>query len=253
MKFFGLLAVVITGSLLIYAAEDFPDWGDPHSPANEYRVSRHYITQTLVETDVPNMVTAVLADYRGYDTLFETVVIFTAGIAIFAILRVFPRKRDTIIPSFTSATLEEPDIILVTTSRILVPIIQLFALYVIAHGHHSPGGGFQGGVIFGASLILLALTQNLQASLRRVSERRSLTIACAGIAVYGGIGLLCVLLGSNFLDYSELHRLLPGLTQVKARYYSMLGVEIGVALTVTAIMFSIYANLSSKGKLRDGM
>lgn len=253
MRFLGLLAVLITGALLIYAADDFPDWGDPTAPASAYRVSRHYITQTHIETGVPNLVTAVLADYRGYDTLFETVVIFTAGIAILAILRVFPRKGDTLLPGFTPDAREEPDIILVTTSRILVPIIQLFALYVIAHGHHSPGGGFQGGVIFAASLVLLALTQNLKTSLALVSERRAITIACAGVAVYGGIGLSCMLLGSNFLDYSVLHRVLPGLTEIESRYHSMLGVEIGVALTVTAIMFSIYANLSSKGKLHDGM
>ena len=253
MRFIGTLAVCITGILLIYAAEDFPDWGDPHSPASEYRVSKHYITETYVETGVPNLVTAVLADYRGYDTLFETVVIFTAGIAIIAILRVSPRKGETYLPSYTPDTREALDVILVSTSRILIPIMQLFALYVIAHGHHSPGGGFQGGVLFGASLILLALTRNLQAGLARLSERQSVTIACAGIALYGGIGLLCVLLGSNFLDYSILHRVLPGMLEVESRYYSILGVEIGVALTVTAIMFAIYANLSSKGKLRDGM
>ena len=130
---------MITGALLIYAAEDFPDWGDAHSPANEYRVSQHYITRSFTETGVPNMVTAVLADYRSYDTLFETVVIFTAGIAIFGILRIYTGGIESGPPAFRPDDREALDPILVQTSRILIPIIQLFALYVLAHGHHSPG------------------------------------------------------------------------------------------------------------------
>ena len=86
MKIFGLLAVLVTGGLLLSAVVDFPDFGDAHSPANAGVVSTHFIEKTYEETHVPNMVTAVLADYRGYDTMFETVVIFTGGIAIIAIL-----------------------------------------------------------------------------------------------------------------------------------------------------------------------
>ena len=78
MKAVGLILVVILGSLLIYCSLDFPLWGDPQSPANTH-VSPYYIEQTIEDTSVPNIVTAVLADYRGYDTMFETIVIFTAG------------------------------------------------------------------------------------------------------------------------------------------------------------------------------
>jgi multicomponent Na+:H+ antiporter subunit B len=70
---------------------DMPDWGDPNSPASLH-VSPRYITKTLEETETPNMVTSVLADYRGYDTLGETTVIFTAGMACILILRKFRKK-----------------------------------------------------------------------------------------------------------------------------------------------------------------
>jgi multicomponent Na+:H+ antiporter subunit B len=63
-----------------------PIWGDPESPASEH-VSPRYIQKGLEETEAPNLVTAILADYRGYDTLGETTVIFTAGIACLYILR----------------------------------------------------------------------------------------------------------------------------------------------------------------------
>lgn len=90
MKSLAFIVTVITGVLLIYATADFPDWGDPSSPASLH-VSPRYIEKTVEETGVPNMVTSVLADYRGYDTLFETTVIFTAGITAVMLIR-RPRK-----------------------------------------------------------------------------------------------------------------------------------------------------------------
>lgn len=86
MKALALLATLITGALLLYGTTDFAAWGDPHSPANS-NVSAHYVKQAVKETHVPNIVTAVLGDYRGYDTMFELVVIFSAGTAVMAILR----------------------------------------------------------------------------------------------------------------------------------------------------------------------
>lgn len=80
------MIVCLAGGLLIYGTVDMPDWGDPASPASLH-VSPRYIEKTVEETAVPNMVTSVLADYRGYDTLGETTVIFTAGIACLLLLR----------------------------------------------------------------------------------------------------------------------------------------------------------------------
>lgn len=86
MKLLALIAVLMTGAFLIYGTADMPDWGDPHSPANIH-VSPRYIERTMEETAVPNVVTSVLADYRGYDTLGETAVIFTAAIACILLIR----------------------------------------------------------------------------------------------------------------------------------------------------------------------
>jgi multicomponent Na+:H+ antiporter subunit B len=74
------------GALLIYSTEEMPSWGDVDSPASRH-VSPRYIEQAMEETEVPNLVTAVLADYRGYDTLGETAVIFSAGMAVILLLR----------------------------------------------------------------------------------------------------------------------------------------------------------------------
>ena len=91
MKVIGLLVVVFTGALLIYATVDFPPWADPTSPASMH-VSPRYIEKAMHETSVPNIVTAVLADYRSFDTMFETTVIFGAGVACFFLLRILKQE-----------------------------------------------------------------------------------------------------------------------------------------------------------------
>lgn len=85
MKPLALLATLVVGALLLYGTKDFPAWGDPQSPANSY-LSPHYLENAVKETHVPNIVTAVLGDYRGYDTMFETVVIYCAGMAVVSVL-----------------------------------------------------------------------------------------------------------------------------------------------------------------------
>jgi len=86
LKIFALLTVIITGALLVYGAEDFPKWGDPNQPGSVH-VSPRYTQGTYIETGTPNIVTAVVADYRGYDTMGETTVIYTAGMACILMLR----------------------------------------------------------------------------------------------------------------------------------------------------------------------
>ncbi len=253
MKWVGLIAVIFTGGLLLSAMDDFPNWGDAHSPANASPVSQYYIEKTIEDSGVPNMVTAVLADYRGYDTMFETVVVLIAGIAIMAILRVMNGVPGGARPSPAHEIGDQHDIIIGTTCRLLIPVLQLFALYVIAHGHHSPGGGFQGGVILGASFILTAIAKGLDPALERLPEKRYVKLAFVGVVIYSGFGVACLLLGENFLDYGVLQVLLPTIDAAEARSHSMLGVEVGVAFTVSAIMFAIYANLASKGELEGGL
>jgi len=130
--------------------------------------------------------------------------------------------------------------------------MQLFALYVVAHGHHSPGGGFQGGVILGASFILLAIVYDLQFVLGRISEKTILLCSGIGVSIYAGIGVLCLLLGGNFLAYASWSKILP-FSKEMAHSYGMLGVEIGVGITVMAIMLSLYLDLSSNGEMDEGL
>ena len=133
-----------------------------------------------------------------------------------------------------------------------MPFIQIFALYVIAHGHHSPGGGFQGGVILGAAMILYAIAFNLRSAIQRMGERLTCDAVCPGVFIYAGTGVLCMLLGSNYLDYSALSSVL-GVDPVTARSHGILMVEIGVGIAVMAVMVTLYYNLASAGKHDEGL
>jgi len=276
LKTIGLLTVLLCGGLLLFGTLQFPAWGDPNAPAARY-LSPHYIERSLDETAVPNIVTAILADYRGYDTMFETTVIFAAGLACFMLLRKLRRDegRGGLFRHLSTGIIlriekggRTPegsdrfekidsqwtpfDPIIKTTGRLIIPFIQLFGLYVIAHGHSSPGGGFQGGVILGASIILFAISGDLRTTLQRVSERLSAILASVGVIFYAGTGMLCLLLGAAFLDYRALAPLLRS-GAVMARSHGIFIVEVGVGIAVMAVMIWLYDNLSSAGEHDEGL
>jgi multicomponent Na+:H+ antiporter subunit B len=92
LKTLSLIASLLVGAALIYGTLDMPDWGDPRSPANTH-VSPYYLRNSLEDAATPNVVTTILADYRGYDTLGETTVIFTAGMACIFLLRRARKKE----------------------------------------------------------------------------------------------------------------------------------------------------------------
>ena len=142
------------------------------------------------------------------------------------------------------------DIIVSTISRILVPFIQLYALYVIMHGHYSPGGGFQGGVILGASMVLLLLTRGYDEVTGKVSENTVTLLTSAGVLIYAGIGLLCLFFLGNYLDYGKLAALLH-VNPAHARSLGILGIETGVGITVMAVMYSIFLDISTGGVLPE--
>jgi len=126
--------------------------------------------------------------------------------------------------------------VLDTAVRILTPFILLFALYVVAHGHYSPGGGFQGGVILAAALILVNLVhgKDVRWGLR---PSTCLTIAAAGLTLYLGIGFLAMAFGGGFLDYGALPL---GLAPAQVRAVGTLGIEVGVGLAVMGVLVLVF-------------
>lgn len=143
------------------------------------------------------------------------------------------------------------DLIIQTVCRIMIPIIQLFSLYVIAHGHYSPGGGFQGGCILGASFILMVIAYDINWLKGRMSELKNTFMVTLGVFFYTLIGFICLILGAEYLNYGILHKIIP-VDPVKVRALGTLGIEIGVGITVFAVMVSIFLNLATYGRHEKG-
>ena len=118
------------------------------------------------------MVTSVLASYRGFDTLGETVVVFSAAIGVISLLGVRRLKKDEVPESGLIAHR-----VLRSVAKIIIPLIILFALYVQFHGDFGPGGGFQAGVIAAAALILYALVFGLPLALAVIGPRFLMLLA----------------------------------------------------------------------------
>ncbi|WP_284223929.1 hydrogen gas-evolving membrane-bound hydrogenase subunit E, partial [Brevundimonas denitrificans] len=163
---------LLVGTALVYATFDMPAFGRADNPVQTH-VAPRYIEESPKEIGVPNMVTSVLASYRGFDTFGEVTVIFTAGIGVLLILSQLRRRRedeadltdgpdtDTNMDNDAAASASpaervgsEHDLVPHVVAKLLIPFILLFALYGQFHGDFGPGGGFQAGVIFAAGFIL---------------------------------------------------------------------------------------------------
>jgi multicomponent Na+:H+ antiporter subunit B len=144
------------------------------------------------------------------------------------------------------------DLIIRTSVSMMVPFIQVFGLYVIIHGHYSPGGGFQGGVLLGASFILLALAYDMKYSMQHISEKVNALLVNVGVLIFAGFGVLCAMLGGFLLDYGAWSTVLSTATPV-ARYWGIFVIEVGVGLGVMGIMVSLYWDLASDGTREEGL
>lgn len=131
--------------------------------------------------------------------------------------------------------------IILIVSRILAPYIMLFGFYVIFHGHYSPGGGFQGGAIIAASIILIRIANDPEVDELHFKKSFGIPLGAIGVFIFFGTGILAMFAGLNFLDYNFLQ--VPGLSAADTRSYGILLVEIGIGLAVTSILVSLFDNL----------
>ncbi len=238
-RWLALTVVAITTLTVVYATFDKPRLGDPNAPVHMH-VAPWYLEQTPELVDIPNVVTAVLGAYRGYDTFGEVIVVLTAGIGVLFLLGLPGDDptggRGAKLPPMPppSQTLGH-HLIPQVVGRIVVPFIMLFALYVQFHGEYGPGGGFQAGAIFAAAVILYALIEGEGAALAIISPRLLKLLMAGGALLYGGTGVVTMLLGGNFLDYSVL-----AADPVSGQQWGILIIELGVGICVSAVLLTIY-------------
>ncbi len=237
----ALLLVMITGALLIVATLDMPAFGAADAPVQQH-VAPRYIQQSGEEIGIPNIVTSVLASYRGFDTFGEVVVVFTAGIGVLSLLMLAEGKSAKPVAEHLLKASHHK--ILRIVSKALVAPILLFALYVQFHGDYGPGGGFQAGVIFAAAIIVYAMLFGLDAARQAINQTVVRVMAALGVLIYGSVGLVSMLNGGNFLDYSVLAS-----DPLHGQHIGIIIIELGVGITVAAVMVLIY--FSFAGRLID--
>jgi multicomponent Na+:H+ antiporter subunit B len=117
----------------------------------------------------------------------------------------------------------------------------VFGWYVIIHGHYSPGGGFQGGALLAASILLIRVAGGKQIAKLQIQEFATTPLAIIGVLIYFLTGLVAMIAGGYFLDYGQLP--IPGMDPAYLRYTGILIIEVGIGLAVMAILVMIYDNL----------
>lgn len=227
----GMVVVAVLATIIIYATFDSPRLGDPEAPVHQH-VAPWYLENTPVYMDFPNVVTAVLGSFRGYDTLGEVFVVFAACIGVLFILGVKPSEGSMYDPEASGL---RHHLIPQVVGRLLIPFIILFGLYVQFHGEYGPGGGFQAGALIAAGIILYALLEGEAAALRAVPRSVLMGLVIGGASLYGGVGLVCILMGGNFLEYSVLLS-----NPVAGQQLGILLIEAGVGMAVCGALLSIF-------------
>lgn len=231
-RWVAFCTVGVLALLIIYATFDKPRLGDPDAPVHQH-VAPWYLEKTPEYIDIPNVVTAILGSFRGYDTLGEVFVVFAACIGVLFILSVKPAKKTNQVIKKESGLRHH--LIPQVVGRLLIPFIVLFGLYVQFHGEYGPGGGFQAGAIIATGVILYALLEGESSALRAIPRSVLLGMVVGGALLYGGVGVACILMGGAFLDYSVL-----ATDPVVGQQLGILFIEAGVGMAVCGALLSIY-------------
>ena len=138
------------------------------------------------------------------------------------------------------------NLVLRVISKMLIPFILLFGLYVQFHGDFGPGGGFQAGVIFAAAFILYALVFGDDQARQVIPDKALILLVPLGLILYAATGFYGLILGGNFLDYNVL------LDSAKAgQHIGIFLVELGVGITVAAVMISIFRAYAGRTRAID--
>lgn len=236
----ALISVSITGLLMAYATLHKPDFGDPSAPAHQH-LTPWFMQTTAEQIDIPNVITAILGSFRGYDTLGEVFVVLVAGIGVlFLLSSPRPSSQDK-----RSSEGLKHYLIPRMIGRLLIPFILLFGLYVQFHGEYGPGGGFQAGALIAAAIILYGLLEGQQRALAVLPIKFLRLLMASGALLYAGVGVVGILRGSYFLDYSVL-----AADPVTAQQVGIILIEAGVGMTVTGVLLSVYHAFVARGKLQ---
>ena len=242
-KFFNwypIAAAVICAvlvAILMTTVMSMPGFGEEDNPINN-EVSDRYLEYGAEDTGSENVVTAMIIGYRGFDTLGESCVLFLAVAAVMILLLRDRKNTSELevrqIERDEAEAMSHEDLILKQVAWVLIPFIFLFAIYVLLNGETSPGGGFSGGTILGAGLILFSAAFGFRRMQVLMNRRRYSAVRTFGLLLYGVLYGLYIFIGANGLP-----NYLTGM---------ILLIDLAVGLVVACTMYGFYA-LFSRGEI----
>lgn len=232
-RFLRLYAVggVLICALLLWAllqiAVAMPEFGSESNPTVNEVVER-YVGSAEHETGAENVIAGMILNYRGFDTFGESCVLFLAVCSVMQLMwNTTGKKEETDEP--------EPDMILSCVGRLVIPCVLCFGICTLFNGHVSPGGGFSGGSILGAAMILFAVAYGSEATGRFFTKRVYNLVRISGLMIYAGLFGLYIFMGANGIESDLAH-------------YIVLVIDLAVGLVVMSTMYGFYAYYT-KGEL----
>lgn len=231
-----IMALIIIGSL-IYTVSSLPQFGNPLNPANN-EVVRKYIVDGIPDTGAINFVAGMILDYRAFDTLGESTVLFIAASTVIILLFKKKTKMEEKVADVEENVYEDKhDVILRHGALILVPFTLIFGIYVILNGHLSPGGGFSGGTIMGAALILYNLAFGDKSTKKFFNFKIYKIITIVALSFYAISKTYSFYTGAN-----HLHSIIPkGVPGNLLSSGLILPLNICVGIVVACTMFGFYS------------
>lgn len=230
---FIVVLLIAVAAPLMLAMSQLPPHGSPETPPYTH-VSPYYLEHGAEEGGAENIVTAVILNYRGFDTQHEVTVIFTSMAAVLAVL---------LLAHTEPAGSEDPpqdeehlpvSVVVRFIVRVLAPFIALFSAYVVLNGHVTPGGGFQGGTIAGALIIALSLVMSREESDALLPRRPEHLLQAAAPIAFFVTGVAGLALFGDYLFFPRDEAL---------RWASVLMltvIEIGIGVGGASVLIRIF-------------
>jgi len=227
-----IAVAIIMVIMLCVSIVNFPAYGDVSNPTNNEVVER-YVGSAHHETGAENVIAGMILNYRGFDTFGESCVLF---LALCCVTQLLWATDDKIKAEGAKSKREaKSDLILVQCGKLIVPFVLVFGVCILFNGHISPGGGFSGGSVLGASIILFALTYGAKSVSRFFTKTVFNIVRISGLMIYAVMFGVYIYQGANGIESDLAH-------------YIVLVIDLAVGLVVMSTMYGFYSYYT-KGEL----
>ena len=236
----AVISCIALISVLLFTVANIPQYGQ-ENPRTVEVVSR-YVEHGLEETGAVNIVAGMILDYRAFDTLGEAHVLFTALICVLILLRIDAKNMRTDFENYYTIREDayfdvSKDSIMNKVGFVILPSIFLFGLYVLLNGQNGPGGGFSGGAIMGAALILFSTSYGFQTTDRFFTLKASILITFVSLTFYCFAKGYVFFMGANGLE-NGIPKGIPGAILSGGL---ILPLDIAVGMVVACTMYGFYS------------